>query len=222
MKQFIHPEFPFPIVNSFKAMTEHRQKAVTLFGCSATVSVSKSLLGKVTVEFEFDDASETAVTTVRDTVLSLFGEPTHVGGGSFIFRKAGVFLSHGLCEKYYGSISHILEVSFARPLVPTWSYKKYQAYLNTLQAVWKSFSLGIKGIHAPDFVNQTFTVYLEHESRCYLLAIQKRSFRFYAQKKTKEPNAIRLSPIGHHKGRYRTLEALANELDAFLKKTKHD
>ncbi|MBR2987914.1 MAG: hypothetical protein IKC63_07820 [Clostridia bacterium] len=160
MKQFTHPELPFPIVNSFKKMSAYHQKSVTLFGCLATVSVSKSFFGAVTVEFEFDDATQSTVDTLRDTVLSLFGEPTHVGGSRFFFQKAGVVLSHGIIEKYYNSINHIFTVSFARLPALVWPFWRYQLYLYTLQAEWEPFSLVMKSLHAPDFANRRLSIIL--------------------------------------------------------------
>ncbi|MBQ7365097.1 MAG: hypothetical protein IJW46_05825 [Clostridia bacterium] len=221
MKVFTCPEIPFAIVNSYRVMKERcHKKDVSLFGLSAKASVAKALFGAVTVTFTFTDASERALKAVRQALFEQLKTPARIAGEVLIFHQKGIRIAAGLREEAYGCLAHILTVSFGHLPYRSWRYDTYQAYTDSLRAVWKTYTLYEKSI--PGVSDGKLSAIVENESRFYLISIQKRSYRFYASIKKKEANATRISPLRTVKGRYHTLADLAKRLDTFFSETKED
>ncbi len=217
MREIVFGKLNFNIVDSYKVMKKRidNEKEICLFNeFTAKAVVYKSFWG-AEIEFEIDGQDSSTYTRIDDILTQKYGTPDYIAKGALrVWKEKDCYIVHGMDEKHYQDVVHIIRVCFKKPYWFMLDYSQYDKYVALLKRTSEKW--GLEWSNSLVVSGRQMTAWMNTKNYSYYISFSRSKFAFYSIHIRKENNCTRLVPSWNTKGKYKTVQDLHNQLDSFF------
>ncbi len=217
MKEIVFGKLNFSIVDSYKVMKKRidNETEICLFNeFAAKAVVYKSFLG-TEIEFAIDNQDISTLAKVDDILTQEYGTPDYIAEGALrVWKEKDCYIVHGMTEKHYQVVVHVIKVCFKKPYCFMLDYATYDKYLIVFKEISEKW--GLTWSNSLVVLGRQMTAWMDTENYSYYISFSQSKFAFYSSEKRKETGGTRLVPSWNTKGKYKMIQDLHIQLDSFF------